>query len=129
MLKRDFIMVQIEELAKVVLQIITNRNTGATRKIPDMVQSVYNSLKLDRETLLTTSPEDLIARLNQDDEGGIQRLEIAIKTLIEESYLYPDQQKEMLLKAKELLQYIQMHDNTFSLERVALLDEIEKKCK
>lgn len=129
MLKRDFIMVQIEELAKVVLQIITNRNTGATCKIPDMVQSVYTSLKLDRETLLTSSPEELIVRLNQDDEGGIQRLEIAIKTLIEESYLYPDQQKGMLIKAKELLQYIQMHDNTFSLERVALLDEIEKKYK
>lgn len=127
MLKRDFIMVQIEELAKVVLQIITNRNTGATRKIPDMVQSVYTSLKLDRETLLSSSPEDLIARLNQDDEGGIQRLEIAIKTLIEESYLYPDQQKEILLKAKELLLYIQMHDNTFSLERVALLQDIENK--
>lgn len=128
MLKRDFIMVQIEELAKVVLQIITNRNNGATRKIPDMVQSVYSSLKLDRETLMSSSPEELIAQLNQDDEGGILRLEIAIKTLIEESYLHPDLQKEMLLKAKELLLYIQMHDNTFSLERVALLDEIEKKC-
>lgn len=31
MLKRDFIMIQIEELAKVVLQIIMNRNTNAAR--------------------------------------------------------------------------------------------------
>ncbi len=118
-------MVQIEELAKVVLQIILNRHTGAARKIPAMIQTVYVSLKLDRETLMNSTPEELVSRLDQDDDGGIQRLEIAIKTLIEESYLYPDKQRDMLLKAKELLQYIQVHDNTFSLERVALLDDIE----
>lgn len=119
-------MVQIEELAKVVLQIIANRNTNAARKVPELIQTVYNSLKLDRDTLMTTTPEVLITRLNQDDNGGIQRLEIAIKTLIEESYLYPAQQKEMLLKAKELLLYIQAHDHTFSLERVALLEDISQ---
>lgn len=119
-------MVQIEELAKVVLQIIANRNTNAARKVPELIQTVYNSLKLDRDTLMTTTPEVLITRLNQDDNGGIQRLEIAIKTLIEESYLYPAQQKEMLLKAKELLLYIQANDHTFSLERVALLEDISQ---
>lgn len=119
-------MVQIEELAKVILQIIANRNTNAARKVPELIQTVYNSLKLDRDALMTTTPEALITRLNQDDNGGIQRLEIAIKTLIEESYLYPAQQKEMLLKAKELLLYIQAHDHTFSLERVALLEDISQ---
>lgn len=33
MLKRDFIMVQIEELGKVIAQIIFNRNANAARKI------------------------------------------------------------------------------------------------
>lgn len=127
MLRRDFILVQIEELAKVVLQIIASRNTNAARRIPEMIQSVYSSLKLDRQTLMTTSVAELINRLNQDDGGGIQRLEIGIKTLIEESYLYPGEQKEMLTRAKELLLYIQANDCTFSLERVALLDEIERK--
>lgn len=122
-------MVQIQELAKVVLQIITNRNNGATRKIPEMIQTVYSSLKLDRETLMTTSPEDLIGHLNQDDEGGILRLEIAIKTLIEESYLYPDKEKEMLRQAKTLLEYIQTHDHTFSLERVTILGDVEERLR
>ena len=35
MLKRDFILVQIEELTKVVLQIIMNRNTNAARHTPE----------------------------------------------------------------------------------------------
>lgn len=127
MLKRDFIMVQIEELSKVILQIITNRNANATRRIPELIQTVYSSLKLDRPTLMDVPPEELIQRLDNDDNGGISRLEIAVKALIEESYLYPAEEQEMLQRATTLLEYIQMHDNTFSLERVALLDELKQR--
>ncbi|MBP3517331.1 MAG: hypothetical protein J6K31_02760 [Parabacteroides sp.] len=129
MLKRDFIMIQIEELAKVVLQIIMNRNTNAARHTPELVQTVYNSLKLDRPTLMTASPEELVRQLDSDDNGGILRLEIAVKTLIEESYLYPDKEQAILQKAKMLLEYLQAHDNTFSLERVNMLDELERRMK
>ena len=117
-------MVQIEELGKVILQIITNRNANATRRIPELIETVYSSLKLDRPTLMAVPPEELIHRLDGDDNGGLLRLEIAVKALIEESYLYPDEELEMLQRAKMLLDYIQTHDNTFSLERVALLDEL-----
>jgi uncharacterized lipoprotein len=124
MLKRDFIMIQIEELAKVVLQIIMNRNTNAARHTPELIQTIYSSLKLDRPTLMTAQPEELVRRLDSDDNGG---LEIAVKTLIEESYLYPDEEQAMLQKAKTILEYIQTHDNTFSLERVNMLDELERR--
>lgn len=120
-------MVQIEELGKVILQIITNRNTNATRRIPELIQTIYSSLKLDRPTLMAVPPEELILRLDNDDNGGIPRLEIAVKALIEESYLYPDEEQDMLKRAKILLDYIQTHDKTFSLERVALLDELEQR--
>lgn len=120
-------MVQIEELAKVVLQLITNRNANAARRNPELIQTVYTSLKLDRPSLMTVPPEELIRRLDSDDGGGIPRLEIAVKTLIEESYLHPDEEQEMLQRAKLLLEYIQTHDNTFSLERVSLLDELEQR--
>ena len=47
MLKRDFIMVQIEELGKVIAQIIFNRNSNdGARKNPELIQSVYTSLFL-----------------------------------------------------------------------------------
>ena len=127
MLKRDFIMIQIEELAKVVLQIIMNRNTNAARRTPELIQTIYSSLKLDRPTLMTAQPEELVRRLDSDDNGGILRLEIAVKTLIEESYLYPDEEQAMLQKAKTILEYIHTHDNTFSLERVNMLDELERR--
>ena len=93
-------MIQIEELAKVVLQIITNRNTNATRHTPELIQTVYNSLKLDRPALMALPPEELIRRLDSDDNGGILRLEIAVKTLIEESYLYPMKSKRCCEKPR-----------------------------
>lgn len=127
MLKRDFIMVQIEELGKVIAQIIFNRNANAARKNPALIQTVYSSLKLNPDDLMNASPADLIGSLDNGDGGGVQRLEIAIKALIEESYLQPEKQKEMLLRAKELLEYLQTHDNTFSFERVDLLDGIGKR--
>lgn len=127
MLKRDFIMVQIEELGKVIAQIIFNRNANAARKNPALIQTVYNSLKLNPDDLMNASPADLIRSLDNGDGGGVQRLEIAVKALIEESYLQPEKQEEMLLRAKELLEYLQTHDNTFSFERVDLLDAIGKR--
>ena len=87
MLKRDFIMVQIEELGKVIAQIIFNRNANAARKNPELIQTVYSSLKLDQDFLMTTSPEEILRSLDNEDNGGVLRLEIAIKTLIEDSYL------------------------------------------
>lgn len=129
MLKRDFIMVQIEELGKVIAQIIFNRNANAARKNPELIQTVYSSLKLDQDFLMTTSPEEILRSLDNEDNGGVLRLEIAIKTLIEDSYLQPENQPQILLRAKELLEYLQAHDSTFSLERVNLLNEIEKRLK
>ncbi|MDH6313281.1 hypothetical protein M2137_002071 [Parabacteroides sp. PFB2-10] len=124
MLRRDFIMVQIEELGKVIAQLITQREMGATRRIPEQIQTVYDSLPLDRHILLTASPEEVRRLLDREDSGGVLRMEIAIKALIEESYLYPDKKQEMLLRAKELLEYLQQTDVTFSFERVNLLDQI-----
>ena len=129
MLKRDFIMVQIEELGKVIAQIIFNRNANTARKNPELIQTVYSSLKLDQDFLMTTSPEEILRSLDNEDNGGVLRLEIAIKTLIEDSYLQPENQPQILLRAKELLEYLQAHDSTFSLERVNLLNEIEERLK
>ena len=121
MLKRDFIMVQIEELGKVIAQIIFNRNSNdGARKNP-----VYTFLKLDNDFLLNTPIDGIRTYLDGDDSCGLQRMELASKTLLEESFLLPEAQgKKLRARAKELLEYIQRNDTTFSLERVALLEEI-----
>lgn len=122
-------MVQIEELGKMIAQVIFNRNNNAADKNPELIQDVYDNLKLDQGYLMNTAPDDILRFLDNEDKGGILRLEVATKTLIEESYLQPDKAQQILIRAKELLEYLQTHDNTFSLERVNLLNDIELKLK
>lgn len=123
-------MVQIEELGKVIARIITLRESNAARHIPQQIQVVYDSLKLDNNFLLITSPEEIRAHLDRDDSGGILRMEIAIKALIEESFLHTGEaRRKRLLRAKELLEYLQQTDNTFSFERINQLNQIEQWLK
>ena len=126
MLKRDLIMVQIEELGKMIAQVIFNRNNNAAGKNPELIQTVYENLKLTSDFLMTRAPDDILRFLDNEEKSGVLRLEIAIKTLIEDSYQQPKNQPDMLVRAKELLEYLQAHDTTFSLERVNLMNEIEK---
>ena len=126
MLRRDVIMVQIEEMGKVIAQIISQRNKNAARKIPEMIQSVYSSLKLDKTYLLTHTPEEIVQTLNGEDMAGLQRMELAAKLLLEDSYQHPGEQQAMRQKVKEMLEYIQANDTTFSLERIQLLEELNE---
>ena len=98
MLKRDLIMIQIEELGKMIAQMVTNRegNDGADKN------------------------------LEREDGAGLYRMELLAKTLMEASYLDPDNRVPVLRRAGEMLRYVQANDSTFSLEREALLGEIDR---
>lgn len=126
MLKRDFILVQIEELGKVVAQLISLRkvNNDAARKT-ESIRQVYSSLKTDTAFLLETPVEEIFARLDEGGRSGLLRMEIAAYTLLEESFLNPILKEQMLRKAKAILEYVQMHDSTFSIERIEKISEID----
>ncbi|MCC8154441.1 MAG: hypothetical protein LIP01_09640, partial [Tannerellaceae bacterium] len=66
-LRRDLILVQIEELGKVIAQIMHNRNHGAARKNTELIQVAYDSLKTDSHFLLTASPEEIHSQLNHEE--------------------------------------------------------------
>jgi hypothetical protein len=117
-------MTQIEELGKAIAQIIYNRKANTEKKTPELVEMVYDSLRLEPDFLLDTPLPELRNYLNQEDMGGLQRMEIAAKLLIEEAYLHPEKRIVIRQKAKEMLEYIQDNDTTFSLERIQLLEEL-----
>ena len=72
MLKRDFILVQIEELGKMVAQMTLNRNANdGARENPELIQSVYDSLRIDADFLLRGTPEEIHRTLNRDDDHGL----------------------------------------------------------
>ncbi|WP_085535540.1 hypothetical protein [Massilibacteroides vaginae] len=123
MLRKDFILVQIEALGKAIAQLINNRKEGDPDKAEILLEDIYSSLHINKDYLLSHAPGDIRIALDGEDNAGIQRMEIAAKTLIEDSYIYKD--KNALYKAQEILLYIQKHDLTFSIERMNLLDEIQ----
>ena len=103
-----------------VAQMTLNRNANdGARENPELIQSVYDSLRIDADFLLRGTPEEIHRALNRDDDHGLPRMEVAAKTLLEESFLAPEPHR-LRAKAKELLEYIQREDTTFSLERMAL---------
>ena len=119
-------MVQIEELGKMVAQMVLNRNDNdGARENPELIQSVYTSLNVDTDFLLANTPDAIKQALDKDDACGLPRMELAAKTLIEESYL-AQEPAGLRAKAKELLEYIQRNDSTFSLERMALIEELRR---
>lgn len=125
MLKRDFIMVQIEELAKVILHLIGLRTTDNPSRQSALINEVYSSLKTDRQYLLQTSSQNICEMMSEGGNSGLLRMEIAAKALIEDSFTTVEEKEQLLLKAQQLLEYIQMHDNTFSLDRLDTLQEIK----
>lgn len=122
MLRKDFILVQIEALGKAIAQLIHNRQEGDPHKDDQLLDKIYTSLTVDKNYLLTHTPEEIREVLNGEDNEGLQRMEMAAKTLIEDYYI--SDETAALCKAEELLRYIQEHDRTFSLERINLLEEI-----
>lgn len=126
MLKRDFIMVQIEELGKIIAQLISARqlNNNASRSTEALSQ-VYSSLDIEPDYMLEASPEAILARLDEGGRSGLLRLEVAAQALMEDSFLNPVKKEQLLRKAKQLLQYIQMNDDTFSIERIEKISEID----
>lgn len=119
-------MVQIEELGKAIAQLIFNRKEDKLDTNPCLVADIYRSLRVDRAVLLETTPEGLRTRLDGEDKAGLQRMELAAKTLLEESYLLAPEEGQVLRhRAKVLLAYVQANDTTFSLERMALLADPE----
>lgn len=125
MLKRDFIMAQIEELAKVIIQLIQLRTTDNPARQATFISEAYSALKIDRNYLLQTDPESIYTALDEGNRSGIERMEMAVKIMIEDSYATPEEKEHLLRKAKQMLEYIQANDNTFSLERIDTLNEIK----
>lgn len=136
MLKRDFIMVQIEEISKMIVQLVYDRNDGNdgakpqdTQKAQDLIDTIYRTLKTNIEFILSHSPQEIREELNHDDSCGLERMELAAKTMIEQSYYNIKDSDKLRRKACEIIEYVQANDSTFSLERMQILNEYESVSK
>lgn len=118
MLRKDYLLAQIEELAKKFSRLIEKKETGNPDTLP-VADECYGMLGISARWIEETETEDIISHI-----AIWELLELLVKIMLEDSRLNTDRRN--MRKAQEILFYVQENDRTYSLERVALEERIEQ---
>ncbi|MBR5324157.1 MAG: hypothetical protein IKV14_05010 [Muribaculaceae bacterium] len=116
MLKKDYLLAQIIELAKKFAYLLQRKNEG--EDISLLADNYYKELNVSAEWLQNAECDDIMQRV-----GDWQLVELLVKMIIEDQRF--EQNRTMLLKAKTLLFMVQELDRTYSFDRIALEEKIE----
>ena len=116
MLKKDYLLAQIIELAKKFAYLLQCKNNG--EDIAILTDNYYKELNVSAEWLENAESDDIMQRV-----GDWQLVELLVKMIIEDPRF--EQNRAMILKAQTLLFAVQELDRTYSFERIALEEKIE----
>ena len=116
MLKKDYLLAQIIELAKKFAYLLQCKNEG--EDITLLADDYYRELNVSALWLENTECDDIMQRV-----GDWQLVELLVKMIVEDHRF--EQNRAMLLKAQTLLFAVQELDRTYSFDRIALEEKIE----
>lgn len=121
MIKQDFLLVQIEELAKKLARLLKKKEIpGSNADV--LADDCYKDLHLSLYNVENDTPEELIEKVPE-----WELLELLVKLMLADDRLNKD--RNQIEKAQQILFFIQEKDRTFSFERIALADTIENLLK
>ena len=120
MLKKDYLLAQIIELAKKFAYLLQRKNEG--EDISLLADNYYKELNVSAEWLQNAECDDIMQRV-----GNWQLVELLVKMIIEDSRF--EQNRAMILKAQTLLFMVQELDRTYSFDRIALEERISSLIK
>lgn len=118
MLKKDYLLAQITELAKKFAYLIKRKSEGDD--ITLLADGYYRELNVSAEWLMNADCDDIMQRI-----GDWQLVELLVKMIIEDVRF--EQKHAMIQKAQTLLFMVQELDRTYSFERIALEERIKDK--
>lgn len=118
MLKKDYLLAQITELAKKFAYLLKRKSEGDD--IALLADGYYQELNVSAEWLMNAECDDIMQRV-----GDWQLVELLVKMIIEDARF--EQNLSMILKAQTLLFMVQELDRTYSFERIALEERIRSK--
>lgn len=116
MLKKDYLLAQITELAKKFAQLMQQKNEG--EDITLHVDKYYANLNLSADWLINAEPDDIMRRV-----GDWQLVELLVKMMIEDPRF--EHNLSMIQKAQVLLFMVQELDRTYSFDRIQLKKRID----
>ena len=129
MIKQDYLIRMILEIITLIANALLNKQKISPQSWVEYDCFTQQILELPTDALKNMTPEEIIDKF-QDDTNRMGKFELAGMTLLMISdELEADQ---LLLKSKlkqnglHLLKYIQTQGNTFSIQRVALIQALER---
>ena len=117
MLKKDYLLAQIMELAKKFAYLLQCKNNGEDILI--LTDNYYKELNVSADWLENAESDDIMQFV-----GDWQLVELLVKMIIEDPRF--EQNRAMILKAQSLLFMVQELDRTYSFDRIALQEKIER---
>lgn len=129
MIKQDYLLRMIQEIIVLIVQALLNK-----RKIDKNHWAEYDNLTTQilgfpANELLAIHPQELIDRY-QGDADSWGKCELAAMTLLKMSDEMSNEQLVEKSRAKQngiaLLEYVQAHCPTFSLQRIQLLEALKR---
>lgn len=118
MLKKDYLLAQITELAKKFAYLLERKKEGAD--ITLLSDGYYRELNVSAEWLENAECDDIMQRV-----GDWQLVELLVQMIIED--LRFEKNIPMIKKAQQLLFMVQELDRTYSFDRIALQERINNK--
>ena len=115
MLKKDYLLAQITELAKKFAYLLERKKEGVD--ITLLSDSYYRELNVSAEWLENAECDDIMQRV-----GDWQLVELLVQMIIEDTRF--EKNIPMIKKAQQLLFMVQELDRTYSFDRIALEERI-----
>ena len=131
MIRRDYIMRMIEEFGKFLSAIVGLKREGNFEDALEKIDNVYEGmLDLDPKILKSVDALELLDFLQNEKKFNNQYVKMIAELLFEEGQIYlesgdPISARNVLEKAKALINYLMESDTTFSFDWYEKLTVIE----
>ena len=131
MILKDYILRMVEEFAKFLAEIIGLKREGKFQEALQKIDGVYRGMiDLDPIVLKSLNPGELLVFLQDEKKISNTYLKMIVELLFEEGQIYtehgdPISARNVLEKAKILINHLMENDSTFSFDWYEKLNVID----
>lgn len=128
MIKQDYLLRMIQEIITLIMNLLLNKQKVRPQQWVEYDALTRQILGISSDKLGETSVEEIIERY-KDDPNRMGKIELAAMTMLkiadelEDGHLV--QKSQLKQNGISLLEFVQNNGNTFSLQRVALIDMLK----
>ena len=128
MIKQDYLLRMIQEIITLLINALLNRQKIRKESWVEYDDITRQILGVPSESLVDMSADEIIDRY-KDDPNQMGKTELAAVTMLKISDEMGDEQLVLKSRLKQdglaLLEYVQTKDDTFSIQRAALMAQLK----